>query len=59
MKVYFNQRYNSLWLGILIPEESHATYKGMVAMYNSRNELKVLINPNYLKQYHFQEIGDL
>lgn len=58
-KLYFNYRYFSAYIGLLVPKESSATYAGMIMMIDSKDRIRTFINPKYLSKYHFEEIGEL
>jgi len=58
-KLYFNYRYFSAYIGLLVPKKTSATYGGMIMMIDSKDRIRTFINPKYLSQYHFEEIGEL
>jgi hypothetical protein len=58
-KLYFNYRYFSAYIGLLVPKESSATYAGMIMMIDSKDRIRTFINPTYLANYYFEEIGEI
>lgn len=55
LNVYFNERYNSISIGCLVPKDIR--YAGMIIIFKKNGA--TLYKKEYLQEYHWIELGEL